>query len=350
MKGQHIDMDNYEEYFLLYVDNELTQAEKASVEQFLEQHPELRIELDMLMDTRLGNETLTFDGKDALFVNHDTVSSLNIEELQVQWLDNELDPEMAAKVEAFTSADPRAAADLEWLKKTKLPQEHIAFPDKASLYRTGKKPGALVQMPWKRMAVAAAVILAAGLFWINRESNETAPQEGLAGVVSTTPVERVRQKDEGQVAVATTTAPENRLQEKVEGGSEGTASKDPYKNTVTNTPQERTTYAAVDPVQVTTEQPVTEVITSTPVIAPPATDEATEKEAVALNVKTNYASEALNSDHGTQEEEYADEEHKQRKGLRGIVRKVNRFYNKATNPDPDKATVKVANFEIGLPR
>lgn len=343
-------MDNYEEFFLLYVDNELTQAEKALVEQFLEQHPELRIELDMLMDTRLGDEPLTFAGKDALFVNNDTVSSLNIEELQVQWLDNELDPEMAAKVEAFTAADPRATEDLEWLKKTKLPQEHIAFPDKASLYRTAKKPAALVQMPWKRMAVAAAVILAAGLFWINRENNETAPQGRLASVVDTAPVENSSQKDKGELPAATTAAPENRLQEKVGSGPEKTASKDPYKNTVTNTPQERTTYAAVDPVEVKTEQPVTEVITSTPVIALPATDEAAEKEAVALNVKNNYASEALNSDHGTQEEEYADEEHKQRKGLRGIVRKVNRFYNKATNPDPDKATVKVANFEIGLPR
>jgi hypothetical protein len=58
----------------------------------------------------------------------------------------------------------------------------------------------------------------------------------------------------------------------------------------------------------------------------------------------------LNNEHGAPDEEYADEDHKQRKGLRGIVRKVNRFYNKATNPDPDKATVKVANFEIGLPR
>ena len=51
MKRQHINMDNYEEYFLLYVDNELTGADKASVEEFVKMHPELKSELDGFLGT-----------------------------------------------------------------------------------------------------------------------------------------------------------------------------------------------------------------------------------------------------------------------------------------------------------
>ena len=51
--SRHITPENYEEYLLLYVDNELTAAEKEMVDAFLIVHPELQIELDMLMSTRL---------------------------------------------------------------------------------------------------------------------------------------------------------------------------------------------------------------------------------------------------------------------------------------------------------
>jgi hypothetical protein len=67
------------------------------------------------------------------------------------------------------------------------------------------------------------------------------------------------------------------------------------------------------------------------------------------NVKKNYASDALNNEISSDEEDIEPDTN-QRKGLRGIVRKANRFYNKVTNPDNDKPMVKVANFEIGLSR
>ena len=53
--------DNYEEYFLLYVDNELTPEQKAAVEAFVLLHPDLKDELDLLCGTRLPAEVLSFD-------------------------------------------------------------------------------------------------------------------------------------------------------------------------------------------------------------------------------------------------------------------------------------------------
>jgi hypothetical protein len=84
-----------------------------------------------------------------------------------------------------------------------------------------------------------------------------------------------------------------------------------------------------------------------------ATNQLSAQPAVALNVKSDYATEALTMENnaGTSEQPEVMEDGKQRKGMfRGIVRKANRFYNKVTNPDPDRPLVKVANFEIGLPR
>jgi hypothetical protein len=72
--------------------------------------------------------------------------------------------------------------------------------------------------------------------------------------------------------------------------------------------------------------------------------------AVAMNVKSDYASDALTGEIDDEETEPLQDESRQRKGLRGIVRKANRIYNKVTNPDLDKPLVKVANLEIGLQR
>jgi hypothetical protein len=70
-----------------------------------------------------------------------------------------------------------------------------------------------------------------------------------------------------------------------------------------------------------------------------------------MNVKTNYAADALSGIQDDGDEEMGTEgEGKQRRGLRGIVRKANRIYNKVTNPDLDRPLVKVANLEIGLQR
>ena len=40
-----LNQDNYENYLLLYIDNELTASERATVEAFLESHPTYANEL-----------------------------------------------------------------------------------------------------------------------------------------------------------------------------------------------------------------------------------------------------------------------------------------------------------------
>jgi hypothetical protein len=44
----NINRHNYEEYFILYMDNELDSDDRRMVEAFVLQHPDLKEELDIL--------------------------------------------------------------------------------------------------------------------------------------------------------------------------------------------------------------------------------------------------------------------------------------------------------------
>ena len=66
-KTEGITINNYEEYFVLSIDNELTAPEEEAVEKFVLQHPALQNEFEVLKKTRLEPETVVFEGKDELY-------------------------------------------------------------------------------------------------------------------------------------------------------------------------------------------------------------------------------------------------------------------------------------------
>ena len=354
MNSRHIDTDNYEEFFLLYMDNELTAEERVSVESFLEGHPELRPELQRLMGTRLDPDNVSFEGRETLLRAEGFPGPWNIGELQMLWLDDELDADTAARVEDYSRAHPQAAEDLELLKKARLIPEPVVFPDKASLYRHDKKPAPLLPLLARRMAAAAAVLLAVGLFWISREDGSSLPGVSLSAEVKAPPAAekplepRLGIQDEMAV-VQKAEAQASGTRRKAETGP---AEKYITDQPVTIPPQDRTTYAAALLPAQETDAGVSEMVKSDAAPAPIVQDEEEKngRDMQALHVKNDYATEALTGGEERRDPENMWDGQKQRKGLRGFVRKVNRFYNKATNPDPGSSMVRVANFEIGLPR
>ena len=66
MPAKRIDKGNYEEFFLLYVDNELPAADREAVDSFVSAHPELREELELLLETRLIPEEQLFGNPEVL--------------------------------------------------------------------------------------------------------------------------------------------------------------------------------------------------------------------------------------------------------------------------------------------
>src|ERR1700750_334580 len=99
---------NYEEFFLMYVDDELTTEEKVAVDLFIKQNPDLATELNMLLQTKLSvDDSLQFEDKKILLQNVREIGIDNYEEQFLLYIDNELDTNKRNDVEKFVLQHPQ---------------------------------------------------------------------------------------------------------------------------------------------------------------------------------------------------------------------------------------------------
>jgi len=161
-----IDRNNYEEFFLLYVDNELTAEQKNSVQQFIQENPDLAGELEILQQVTLkADDAVIFDGKEMLLKKETDsfINMTNYEEYLIAYIDNELTDAERIEFFKFASAHPSVKEELDIYQQTKLqPEKEIVFANKEVLYRREEKVR-VVTMQWWKIAVAATVILAIGI-------------------------------------------------------------------------------------------------------------------------------------------------------------------------------------------
>jgi hypothetical protein len=74
----NINRHNYEEFFILYMDNELGSDDRRMVEAFVLQHPDLKEELDLFFQYKLTPDTgISFPGKEELIKVNGGNSNLN---------------------------------------------------------------------------------------------------------------------------------------------------------------------------------------------------------------------------------------------------------------------------------
>jgi len=171
----NINRNNYEEFFLLYVDNELSAAERNAVELFVRENLDLEEELNMLLQTVVNADAVSFDDKASLLKEEFTALQENL----LLYIDNELSTHEKSNTEKALQANYSALKELGILQQTKLQPETIVFADKSSLYR--KEKGRVVGLPWKRIA-AAAILLGFGTWatisFINSNKTEVVEVAG----------------------------------------------------------------------------------------------------------------------------------------------------------------------------
>jgi hypothetical protein len=174
----HINQHNYEEFFLLYIDGELSDTDRQAVEQFAQANPGFANELEILLQMRLADdEPILFEGKESLFRTEASEINLeNHEEHFLLYVDNELNSVSKQKVETFVLQHPALQESFTLLKQTRLVPETIVFPDKSSLYREEKKERPVFFMHWQRIAVAAALIGFTVLVWTISPSDKISNQ------------------------------------------------------------------------------------------------------------------------------------------------------------------------------
>jgi hypothetical protein len=158
-----ISLSNYEEWFVLYMDDELTTTQKLMVENFLLQHPQLQEEMDLLLSTKLPLAQVSFDSKADLLA--DAMKLNLVDENLLLYMDNELPAAEKRAVEEKITADETYRLQHAILQQTKLdPKEVIPYPNKKELYRHTEK--VVVLQLWMRIAAVVVLILFATLFFV----------------------------------------------------------------------------------------------------------------------------------------------------------------------------------------
>lgn len=200
----HIDISrsNYEEYFLLYTDNELTLEEKEAVDAFVLLHPDLQEELQMLMETRLEPADISFGDTSSLLAEN--FKAAELEESLLLYIDGELEGQDKTMVEKELKNNTVLQEEYTLLLQTKLsPADKIAYPNKEELYRhteeERKRP-----FIWWRVAAAVVVLLGASTVLLMNKKGE----EIVIPVAKNTPVKDDRKVNQPEnYTVKTTDVP-----------------------------------------------------------------------------------------------------------------------------------------------
>ncbi len=163
----NIDRNNYEEYFLLFADNELTDSEKVEVIMFLKNNKDLEEEFNMInytvsrpdVNMRLTDKSFLFRNNTASLINEK-----NYKEVFVLYHDNELTENEKQETEEFLSVHKELKNEFELIGLAILtPESSVVFPNKKILYKKEKDGKVIPLIFWK--AIAAAAFIGFGL-WI----------------------------------------------------------------------------------------------------------------------------------------------------------------------------------------
>lgn len=180
-----INRHNYESFFLLYVDNELTDQEKEKVNQFVFDHADLKNELEQLSQTKIqASKFVAFGDFSTLLkltIPHAAIDETNCMDWLLCYVDNELTAKERNAVEAFVQLNPHYAEELRLLQSTKFsPEDALTYGDKSNLLRK-EKDDKVIPFPWWRFAAAAVFMgVLLGAYFLRSQDGQPANELNIA--------------------------------------------------------------------------------------------------------------------------------------------------------------------------
>jgi hypothetical protein len=169
-----INQHNYEHYFLMYIDNELSIEERAAVNDFIMQYPNYANKLEALQQLKISPATLIYENKFSLY-------KLSVQDEQcITYLENEMTSEEKASFENNLSANIALQSTVkQWQGAflTKPTNIEIAPNFKNSLYKKSAQIKPLwATVTFKRWASVAAILVAViGLNLFNTQNKQESP-------------------------------------------------------------------------------------------------------------------------------------------------------------------------------
>ena len=152
-----ITRNNYEEFFLDYIEGEISAQDKVALESFLAQNPDLKKELDEMMNIDFKCDA------DTISSELDSLKAIpfqeNFDDFCIAKIEGDLNTYESCAFENYVASNPSKEKDFILYQKTKLEVDKtIIFKDKKSLKRRNK---ALIirQYIYTTLAAAASIIL-----------------------------------------------------------------------------------------------------------------------------------------------------------------------------------------------
>lgn len=370
----NINRETYEEYFLMYVDNELTSEERLAVEEFLQANPDLQPELESLQEVLLQPDiSHSFGDKKSLFRTANPVNEENVEEYFVQYTDDELSLEEKEYTEQFVYHNPQYQTLFEtFLATRQSPDRSVTFQGKEKLYRYERKQSPVIFIGFRKILAAASVILllSAGVWYLLDTNSQNGP--ALADSQPASPKQNTQAATDSPKVTAKTksgasveeesplpdnqeNAPDNRFDAPANVMERKTSVENNFasnsnKTNPQNVKQESLLKEEIknanlpDPIEVDValHQPKKEIF---------VIDEAIGEEGISNNQSQPItALSGFSEDNGSDIVLVGTTSITRKNPLRGLLRKASRFVDKAANLDPvnEEKGIRIANLEFAL--
>jgi hypothetical protein len=152
-----IDITNYEEWIIDWLDGNLNDIQVGEVLQFLEEHPELKEELGEIELFRLKPTEDRFTGKTGLQKSGDDLTESQFEYLCAASIENDLSDDQLNELAQITAHNDERKKTLVLMGKTKLKPTDVVYPDKKDLYR---RPVLQNALGFSLIGLSAAAVIA----------------------------------------------------------------------------------------------------------------------------------------------------------------------------------------------
>ncbi|MCW8896543.1 MAG: hypothetical protein OQJ96_03950 [Flavobacteriales bacterium] len=145
----NINRHNYEAFLLDYLEQNLSPNMVAELMVFLEQHPDLKQELDELQAFEV------LEPNSVLFDNKATLKKEALDNLMIAEIEGINTSQETKTLKHILKADKTAKNDFKLFQQTKLKSKKVIFKDKEAL----KKEAVIIPLRWFKNAAAAVIIM-----------------------------------------------------------------------------------------------------------------------------------------------------------------------------------------------
>jgi hypothetical protein len=151
-----ITRDNYEPFFLDYLEGNLHENMIDQFLDFLEQNPDLKEELHLFENIHLPEEQVVYSGKEHLYKSVQD-EKVVFERKAVAFMEGDLKDEERSSFETYLASHPELQKEYNLFTKTRFVADAgIKYPDKQKLYR---KSGTTIVLKWVTRAAAVVVLI-----------------------------------------------------------------------------------------------------------------------------------------------------------------------------------------------